>query len=283
MAPRPASFLPSAFTVALTLAGLAGLAGPAAAQDASLYRQGLPAVLSPASPANSGAAFSEAYRRRGQPRIMVFWMRALSERPASERVRVEHTEESVVVGTLGAGGALVRGGYGAGAVETYSAGVAAGQRSRWHGEMEGFVSEGGSDPLAHSVSREAESAFMQTLAGAGVLVVDRATATRLSAASSNDPRVAETAALASKADYLIEVTGVADPLAAGRPSYRVDIRSLKDGMIVASFSTDAEPRVGTDTAFVAVPGRGYVEKPGPAIGQELALQAMERMAQAWRR
>lgn len=270
---------------ALAAAMVLALAGQAAAQDGNRYRQGMPEVLVPASPGPGAVAesFASTYRSQRQPRIMVFWMRSLSDQPSSERYKVERTDETVVVGTLAAGGAVSHRGWGAGAVEAYSAGVGAGHRVLRHEEREGFVPEPSHDPLASSVSREAEAVFLAEFARAGARIVDRATAIRLSAAPSGDPIASETEALKSKADLLIEVGAGADAWTAGRLSYRVDIRSLRDGTIIASFVTDAEPRPGIEAAFATAPGLGYVEKPGSALGQELALQAMERMTEAWRR
>lgn len=189
------------------------------------------------------------------------------------------TVEAVAAGALAGGGAVSTGRH-ARAAEAYSAVTGAGYRIRTHEEWEGFVSEDPRDPLALAVSREAGSAFLQELARAGGRVVDRATAVRLSASPSGDPLASETAALASKADLLIEVGAVAEAGPAGRLTYRIDIRSLRDGLIVDSFTTEAEPRPGADAAFTTAPGLGYMDRPGQALGQELAWQAMETMARA---
>lgn len=270
---------------ALMAAAVLATAVPAAAQDETRYRSGLPEVLAPARPAADavGTSFATAYRGRGRPRIIVFWMRPLSDRTESERRTVEQLDETIVVGSVAAGRAMVRSGWAGGTVDSHAAGATVAQRSLRRTETTGFIPEPSRDPLAPEASRAAESAFLRAFTQAGARVMDRTAAIHLSAEGTDAPHAAEAAALKTKADLLVEVTAASDGQTAGRLLYRVDARALPGGAVVASFVTDADPRPGTESVFSTAPGRGYIELPGAALGQELAWQAMERIVEAWRR
>ncbi|ALJ36360.1 hypothetical protein D9623_02440 [Azospirillum brasilense] len=255
---------------ALVTAVLAG-AVPAIAQEGAWYRPEVPEVLVPGpSGFNSvGAAFASAYRGQGLPRVTVLWMRSPSDRGVYERRTVDRIENTVVVGR-----AAISGIEGAPVVDVVSA-----HRVLHREETTGVYAEPSQNLLTPAASRAAEAAFLQALIRAGTRIADHTAVNR----RSTDVTAADAAARTTSADLLVEVMAIPDGTAAGGLSYRVDVRTMPGDTLLVSFVTAADPRPGTDSAFTTAPGRGYVEVPGPALGQELAWQTMERITEAWRR
>lgn len=243
--------------VALVAAVLAGLpaAVHAQAQDAPLYREGMPAVLSPADDGMvSAAGFAEAYARAGQPRVVVFWMRRLSDMVAAPDVLVESTVGAVAVGPGGIG---------------YAEGRAL---------IDGALPQPADDRLGERASLLAEAAFTDALRSAGVTLVDRAAIIRLSA-EAGDQQAAETAAIAGKADVLVEVTaagyGAADAML-----YRVSAVRTADGRSLGSAVLD--PEEVDMVSYEARTGGGYRPVIEPErLGAALARRLLAQLATAW--
>lgn len=260
---------------ALVIAAILAGAVPAIAQDGAWYRPGSPEVLvpSPSGFDSVGTAFANAYRGQGRPRVTVLWMRSPSDRGVYERRTVDRIEDTVVVGR-----AAISGIEGAPVVDVVSA-----HRVLHREETTGVYAEPSQNPLTPAASRAAEAAFLQALIRAGTRIADHAAVNRRSTDVTAAAHAADAAARTTSADLLVEVMATPDGTAAGRLSYRVDVRTMPGDTLLVSFVTAADPRPGTDAAFTTAPGRGYVEVPGPALGQELAWQTMERITEAWRR
>lgn len=240
------------------------IATPALAQDASLYRPGLPAVMGAPAAATPYDAdgFREAYRRAGSPRVLVFWMRALSDAVTAPQVDVE-----------------VRRGSGAlGAVASRTTLAAVGGWSETTGRISGEVTEGPDDPLGAVDSAGIHAGFSNALLSQGVRLIDRSAAMRLSGESGQ--RAAETAALAEKADLLIEVTAPAGVTAADA-TWRISAKDTGSGaLLVDTVVTpeDMEDLMVDSASYEADPQGGYrrISKPD-AVGRALAEHLMGRL------
>ncbi|HYH37767.1 MAG TPA: hypothetical protein VD860_06065 [Azospirillum sp.] len=286
---------------ALVLFGLcASAAGGAAAQEGAWYRDGVPAVLGPsaaAAPGKVAGDFGAQYRRHGSPRMAVFWMRRLSDRTVPEMRTVERVDEAFDIGATGntrssatawgmavpSWGRVDR--YGRVDTETQSSGMVSGQRSMRRELHNGPVMDESDDWLPEEVSLAAEASLFQELRRAGVKLVDRNTILRLQgAAGASNPQAVEAAALRAKADLLVEIVATPSWDSETGVLYRVDVKDLRSGQLVAAFTTPAEPRAGAAAQFTTRPGRGYVEsRSGTPLGQEIAWQLMEQVGAAWRR
>jgi hypothetical protein len=279
-------------------------AGEAAAQDGAWYRQGVPEVLGPSSagasagtPAQAVAAFGPQYRKRGQPRVAVFWMRRLSDRTVPETRTVERVDETFGVNTAtnsrtsgNSWGTTVpywgrTDHYGQADASAQSSRATSGHRTLRREERSGPVTDESEDWLPEEVSLTAEAALLQELRRAGVKVVDRNTILRLQGVKdARNPQAVEAAALRGKADLLAEIVAAPSADSDTGVLYRVDVKDLRSGLVLASFTTPAEPRAGATAQFIAKPGRGYVEsRSGTPLGQELAWELMEQLVAAWGR
>lgn len=240
--------------------------GSAAAQDGAVYREGLPAVLTPAEDAVTRpvAGFREAYARAGRPRAVVFWMRALSDAVA----------DPTVIRTDRAGAAAL------GAERSRGAAVVTGGWAESRQTVIGDLPQPADDALGEPGSAAAEAAFANALLGEGVRLVDRAVITRLSATEAAGQKAAETAALRKMADVLIEVTaGGAGP--APVLTYVVTAIDLADGSVLARVAVDPDD-LEEAADYEAVPGGGYQRiLTAESLGAALSAKLRERLARAW--
>lgn len=284
----------------LALLGLSVFAaGEAAAQSGAWYRDGVPEVLGPpagTAPGKVSGDFGAQYRRHGSPRMAIFWMRRLSDRTVPEMRTVERVDEAFGIDATGGtrssaatwGTTVPYWGrtdrYGRADVETQSSGSISGQRSLRREQRSGPVADPSDDWLPEEVSLAAEASLLQELRRAGVKLVDRNTVLRLQgAAGGSNPQAIEAAALRAKADLLVEVVATPSWDSETGVLYRVDVKDLRSGQVVAAFATPAEPRAGATAQFTTRPGRGYVEsRSGAPLGQEIAWELMEQVGAAWR-
>lgn len=265
---------------ALAVLAVAG-ALPAHAQ----YREGMPETLTPApraAPAATAAAtassFRAAYEKAGRPRIAVFWNRDLDDRLSTDYDRVlQATHDSSRVAAVAVaphGGAVV-------AAEETSATttVRAGERAT--------DVRGARQVLPERTDWPVAAAFNGQLQSAGVRLVDRALAMRALAAASNaderrDVQTVELKALQDKADLLVEILQTPDGDAPLGVMFRIDVKSIATGEILASVASDGKPPKAGPGRFVAGAGGFVREAPRestPAdIGQVLANATMTALA-----
>lgn len=269
---------------------LGGLAAPVLAAD---YREGLPEVLGGDEPVEREelappegqvrADFARAYAEEGEPRIAVFWNRAFSDRLSQWAA-----EGRLLVTREGQAGIEVRGdrrGDTRGRIRGDESATLSYQRNRPERAQGRDLS-----PLA---AAEFESAFARPMLEAGVALVDRAAIMRFTDSnltrqagqdSMPDAQRIETEALKGFADYVAEVTMMADQRATTGRTVRIVVKRIPDGVLVADVLATARSPGGK--RWVAGPD-GYVEvgadDPMSAsdLGRTAALRTMEALARAW--
>jgi hypothetical protein len=245
---------------------------PAVVTDGgSLQRPGVPRVLiqpAPAAPADPIVAdrFAAAYAGEGRPRIVVFWNRAFDDRVATAWTDVT----AQYTGTFDRrdGGDVVT---------AWASGAKPGEAPVRPG-------------LDERSGWQFEAAFSRTFADAGVHFVDRAAIMRSTAAAGDadaqrpNLQAIEASALAAHADLLMEVLMTPD---AGAPvgfAFRVTVKNLADGAILANVATSAVPPV--ESGYVAT-NRGF-QKTVAAVGidqaaHQLAIETMDGLLLGWGR
>ena len=275
---------------------------PAAIVKIPVERGQLPPVLTPVAPGQSADQiatsdrFKRAYEAHKSPRIAIFWNRTLSDSVASGKLHVEQESSAVAVGgssqTYGSGGSstsIQPYGYGqsiqtdsgAQVNTTFGAGGVSARE-----KVVGDVQQGSGSRSPSMVERDDwrfESAFKEPFLQAGVKLVDRNTAIRVAGDKSNESDVqrAEIKALQGLADLFIEVLQTYDPVSPTGLLFRISIKDVKSGGIVADLTSDGT--AGKDAApEYAATDRGCVRKTGgQPDGILVALAAMRRLTQAW--
>jgi hypothetical protein len=275
----------AALLFSLTLA----VAGTAGAQE---YRSNMPEVLGqeetrvqPVEPARDVSAvtrsFREAYARQGRPRIAVFWNRHFSDR-LSQWV----TAGRALVTREWDAGIAVDDSYGSRSAEISSEEASAAYVQRNAPESR----RPGMGALADA---EFETGFSGPMLSAAVKLIDRATIMRVTESNLGrrrgddrvpDAQVIETEALKDFADYIAEVTMLPDADAPREQAFRIVVKSIPEGRIVASMLARGPEPVG-DPGWEATSG-GYqrAEAPAPsvsAIGTKVAYDMMDALSRVW--
>ncbi len=237
----------------LACAVMAGLAVPAV--TVAQMRPGQPTVLTPAArPVQQVATPWTALRGRlgARNRVMLFWESTLDD-VVSTRYRDVDTLDRRVHGNAAQMDGVVDGNNG-------PVGVAvAGAQAHLHQRSESFVEGDGPAHAALSAdARSMQSVFMAQLRQGGVRFIDRALATRLAGQSVQGDRpnlhAIETSALVGHADFLMEVTSIADGEAASGRRYRVSLRSVATGETLMDFDTPAHAGESALRPYVATSG-----------------------------
>jgi len=262
--------------ITLSLAALLG-GGGANAQ----YREGLPAVATPpprapaSDPSGSLAGFASAYQRHKSPRMVVFWNRSLTDSTTSSyELRSDsqsdmHEAEDLTL-------------YPDGRTITRDRSTDSSTRLGLHRS-----DEGKREGLSERADWDAEEGFNRAMLANGVRLVDRTMAIRATAAGmagGGDAVAAESAALTGKADLLVEILQTPDASAPSGYAFRVDVKDVRSGALLANFVTGGNPPRGGPGRFIAgsngyererprAPGIGAV---GAQVGRELLLALMTR-------
>jgi hypothetical protein len=212
---------------------LALIACAAAGGAQPVYREGQPAVLERAAPdenANWQAAvakFSRAYADSGRPRMLVMWHRAVSDRISDEQ-RITRSATSA--------GVLPRDNYAQEVV------------IRWQ-ERQGRAGCFG----ARGLAAEYAAGLAQTLLTAGVRLVDRNVAIRMTAlkgttagksAATMDNATVEAQAFSDMADQILQVQLLPDAQAAVGWRARLTLIDVATGRMVADSMADAAQQRG---------------------------------------
>lgn len=224
---------------------------PAGAQqiDSQGYRTGLPPVMAPmGDPGGSQAAiddgtvnrFRQAYAARKSPRIMVFWNRELDDHASSSgnvETRIERRDVGVSVAVPGA---VV---WGQDRDVTIRSRVA---------EPETFRRPDFAEPSKWAF----EASFSQAFSEAGVDFVDRSMAIRTTDHASKmtgtaDQARGEMAGVAGKADLLMEVLATRDPRSPVGTAFKVTVKQISSGRVLANVVTLALPPERTTTSYAA--------------------------------
>lgn len=273
----------------LQTALLAGALMCSASQAMAQYRQGTPPVLSPApapdtsAPTPDPAAFRAAYAKAGSPRITVYWNRQLTDSLSTSYDQVQQaavqTSAARVTQVSPAGDAIASAQQST-AVATLREGERALPDS---GAQRSLLSEGSEWPIA--------SAFNTRLQRAGVRLIDRSMALRAQAAGESaeqrrDVQAMEIKSLQGKSELLAEVLQTADARAEFGVIFRVDIKDVKTGELLASVVSEGKPPAKGPGRFVA--GRQGFERQAAAeptltdIGNVVADATLQALAARWR-
>lgn len=251
---------------------MAILSAPAWAQD---YRPDQPAVLEGAAERNRQESaqrkealdkFSALYRQHQRPSFLMMWHRELSDSISSVN------EKQATLTSVGER-----------AADNFQRTL----KVRWNDGSERTLMLGAPSGMA-----EFESGFHQALRKAGVALVDRNTAIRMTAlgevkrGASEEKfnfQTVEAKALAGFAKFFVEVRLVADAKG-GEPAPRVTIINSESGEIIADVVASEPDRVQRYQTF-AVDGRGFERRPvamsASEKGAALAEQVMRSLAATW--
>lgn len=263
----------------------------AVAQDAGLYREGTPPVLTPAPKGvvvdpSALAAFPAAYAKAGRPRIAVFWNRAFDDDLSSE---YRERSSRQVGATLGLTDRIEarRTPQGASIERNIDAEV-----GRSVTTESGIVrSENRRRPEDENSAWRMETAFVSAFANAGAVMIDRAVIMRLVArnaevAMAPDSQSIETEALVGKADLLVEILSRPSPEEDSGFLFRVSVKEIKSGRVLVTFSSGGLPDpessrrfVATDRGFEPIARRATGEEPAKAVARE----TMAALARYWGR
>ena len=266
---------------------LLACAVPADAQ----YREGIPNTLSP-PPAGPDPrmlvsdAFRATYASRSSPRVVLLWNRAFSDEVAStyeDRTRItarnlekESEIEEESASDLGSSKLRERNQLGKSVVDIVSGAKRV---------------ESKRPSLSERSDWRVEQAFRSMLIQNGMNFADRSILMRTTAARKsvgNMPNVqeVEAQALMEKANLILEVLQTEDPAAPMGLSFRIDVKDLRSGNVLANIISTGRPMPRAHGGFVAT-NRGF-RRPGPApvtletLGQQLAVETMAALADYWR-
>lgn len=243
------------------LCGLALFASATACIAQPVYRADQPAVLERAAPDENGAweaaraRFSRAYAAAGHPRILVMWHRAVTDRISDEQ-RISKSTVSA--------GVLARDNYAQEVVIRWQA------RPATPGSF-----------LAPVQAADYETSLTQSLLSAGVRLVDRNLAIRMTAlkgtaggraTSSMDNATVEAQAFADLADQILQVQLLSDANAPAGWRARLTLVEVRTGRVVADSLVDAAQQRGEAQAartWVAT-DKGFEARTAPLALSQVA-------------
>ncbi|MDI9239676.1 hypothetical protein QLQ15_12250 [Lysobacter sp. LF1] len=251
------------------------------------YRQGMPEVLpQPARASNDTTAadadaFRAAYRKAGSPRMVVYWNRDLSDAVTTQYDHVAqatHVEGGAAVAQLSDDGRTLTQDAGAASVTTLRSG-------------ERRIDDNGSrQQLPEHTDWPLMTAFNARLQGAGAQLVDRTVALRAHAADQSaeqrkDTQTLELKALQGKAELLVEVLQTHDASSPFGVMFRVEVKRVATGELLASLVSDGKAPKPAPGRFVAG-GKGYVREAAPEqtlaqAGDVVANATMTALTRHW--
>ena len=256
---------------------------------ASAYRSGQPDVLTPPPAAPSDqptlnrASFSAAYAKAGRPTMAVLWNREFTDmlqQSSASQVSVDSVRANA-----GTAEAVRVPGYAAAEVR----GAAIGNTTITMQDTKTQQAQR-SGPVER-VDLQMRASFMQTIASAGVKLVDRNVVMRTTAAkqkgASLDTQQIETEALSQHAKLLMEVLNTRDSNSPTGWATYVSIKRLADGVVLAEGYMDGKPPEDAPKAtpkFEADPRGGFREVRTPVkvgdVGKLVAEQTLARLGDA---
>lgn len=278
----------------LALIAAASLPGSAFAHDVPAgHRHDVPAVLTPA-PAPTATtfdvpgAFRAAYSSTGRPRIAVYWNRQFAD-VLSTRYEDYDRRTTTVDGSA--------------SIETdewsseYGATTSADAKAKFRKEVEtvrgarGVAVNGARSGLDESTAWQLESGFYQPWLGVGARLVDRALTMRTLTGGKPfgtvpDIQSVEVGALLGKADYLMEILVTHDAESPIRARFRVTVKDVRTGQIVALASTRAMPPLASEKRWVPT-SSGFEKRTTTELanledfGRQLAHESMMQLVRAW--
>ncbi len=238
------------------------------------YRPGSPEVLSPRKaerPDNGGQiveAFGRAYASKNKPRVVLFWNRSLVD----QLTEIKKSEKVTQVQKAGKTTTEFQ--------EDSLGGRISGVASRHSETKTERMNETTEDKGKRTNPRERnawalEDAVIRSLTAMGTKLVDRSAAMRFlvgerdMAPSSLDAVRVETDALLRKGDLLLEILMSEDFSAPSGWIYRILVKEIGSGRLLASGVTDARPPAKRPDRAFRAGERGFekVSAPEPSLGE----------------
>jgi len=247
----------------------------------------LPEVLKAPPPAPGAAqmnsvsisAFRAAYVRKKSPRMVIFWNRQLTD-----SLSTSYEEWSRY--TLTDGRAVDKTYYDDGSTLVAGRAVEAELRSgRTASTADGARMVG----LSEKADWRAAQGFNRAMLSGGARLIDRTLIMRSTALNKGvdrtDAQSIEMSALLGKADLLVEVLQTPDESAPSGYSFRVDVKDIRSGTLLATVVTRGDPPAAGPGRWVAG-GYGYQrERPRPPsidqVGERVAIEVMQALAANW--
>lgn len=254
---------------------------------AQQYRDNMPEVLQ-APPPRPGAAqlnaattsaFRAAYARRKSPRMVIFWNRQLTDSLSTsyeEWSRFSLVDGRAVDKTYYEDGSTVAG---ARVVEAEA------RSGRSAATADGARSVG----LPERADWRAAQGFNRTMLAGGARLIDRTLIMRSTALQKGidrgDTQGVEMSALIGKADLLVEVLQTPDEGAPSGYTFRVDVKDIRSGTLLATVVTQGVPPSGGPGRWVAGPNGYQRERPLPPtidqVGARVASEVMSALVANW--
>jgi hypothetical protein len=259
---------------------LAALPANAQQLDSQGYRTGLPPVMAPPAAQtliDDGTVerFRQIYAARKSPRVMAFWNRELDDQVSSAgNIETRMEQRDVGVGVVAPGGIV----WGRGDRETTLRSGAANTEAPWRPDF--------AEPSKWAF----EAAFAQAFAEAEVDFIDRSMAIRATDHASAkkdaaDQARSEMAGVAGKADLLMEVLATRDPRSPVGTAFKVTVKQISTGRVLANVVTLALPPEPTTSRYAATK-HGFVPVMQPVtvdqVGRRLAIETMVGLLGSWR-
>jgi hypothetical protein len=260
------------------------LASAAGAQE---YRQDMPEVLAaPPPPASAGqinaasaSAFRSAYARRKSPRMVIFWNRQLTD-----SLSTSYEEWARV--SLADGRFADRTQYSDGSTTIAGRAVEAEYRSGRTATTADGARDGG---LPERADWRAAQGFNRTMLSGGARLIDRTLIMRSTALGKNvdrnDAQSVEMSALVGKAELLVEVLQTPDESAPSGFTFRVDVKDIRSGTLLATVVTQGSPPPAGPGRWVAGANGYERQRPLPPsvdqIGARVAAEVMQALVSNW--
>lgn len=261
------------------------LAGGAAV--AQQYRDNMPEVLNAPPRGNAAAqsssmatsAFRAAYARKKSPRMVIFWNRQLTDSLSTsyeQWSRFTLSDDRAADKTL----------YDDGSTTVAARSVEAEYRSGRTATTADGARMGG---LPERADWKAAQGFNRTMLAGGARLIDRTLIMRSTALNKGvdrgDAQSVEMSALTGKADLLVEVLQTPDASAPSGYTFRVDVKDIRSGTLLATVVTQGIPPSGGPGRWVAGPSGYQRERPLPPsvdqVGARVATEVMQALVANW--
>lgn len=209
--------------------------------------------------------FAEAYRRAGQPRIVLMWNREFSDKTQTELVEKQVTRET----GKASDSSMDKTTQGAGESAVLQESDQSYDRSKSVSTSSIAVEDVRTVALAERHAAMLQRGFVAEMGRGGVRFIDRALVMRKTAStqhrSGGDPKLIETDALLRHGDLLMEVVLIEDKDTPAGYGFDVRVKDLQRGQDVSSLYSRAIPVMPALQPSTWVPGEsGYELRPRAA-------------------
>lgn len=252
---------------------------PAYGYAESEYRDGTPHVMEAPLTVRQGVLepvreLAEKIRRKGSPRVAIYWGREFGDEVTSQFQQVRET--SVDVKASGHSSARLHRRGASASAEAEASGV------RRDVRREERIDENTGSPLQAAEEWDLEAGFAGLLAGAGLHLVDpdvlRRIAARAKGSNLRDLQQLEMEGLSKHADYVLEVIGRRDASSESGWQFRVSLTRLANGQRRFDLSTNATPAISPRERTVASQGGGFERVRDPVTKQQVTEQLAAQVA-----